>query len=63
MSIDHASLQRVKAELGIQLPEEYEQLVQNIPPEQIMYSTKWLDRTYPAVLVIKMRAPSREPPG
>jgi len=28
MSIDHSSLQRVKAELGIQLPEEYEQLVQ-----------------------------------
>ena len=25
--------------------------------QQIMYSTKWLDRTYPAVLVIKMRAP------
>jgi hypothetical protein len=31
MSIDHASLERVKAELGIQLPEEYETLVQNIP--------------------------------
>lgn len=33
MSIDHASLERVKAELGIQLPEQYEQLVLNIPPD------------------------------
>ena len=33
MSIEHESLERVKAKLGITLPEEYEQLVQNIPPD------------------------------
>ncbi len=33
MSIDHASLESVKAELGIELPEQYERLVQNIPPD------------------------------
>jgi hypothetical protein len=33
MSIDHASLERVKAELGIELPEEYERLVRDIPAD------------------------------
>src|SRR5262245_4168795 len=33
MSIDQASLERVKAELRIELPEEYESLVQNMPPD------------------------------
>ena len=33
MNIDRASIERIKAELGIELPEEYETLVQNIPPD------------------------------
>ena len=33
MSIDYASLERVKAELGIELPEEYERLVRDIPAD------------------------------
>src|SRR4030095_1922566 len=33
MSIAVASLERVKKELGIELPEEYERLVRDIPPD------------------------------
>jgi hypothetical protein len=49
VSIDHESLERVKAELGVTLPEEYERLVQNIPtdiPEageyEISTDAEWL---------------------
>ena len=33
MSIDRASLERVKEELDVELPEEYERLVREIPPD------------------------------
>jgi hypothetical protein len=49
MSIDHPSLERVKAELGITLPEEYEQLVLDIPHDipdaeecEISTDAQWL---------------------